>query len=182
MRIFASGSASKNLLPKYCEGLDKLAEYLAKNDDSIIIVGTTSGSVGCLYHEMRKRKGLIDVLSPVVYKKEAEGMQDIRNMSLVDSLFTLQRLFLANSDATVVLPGGNGTLAELFMFTDLIKSKYTQNPVIIFNINGFYDDIKKYLKFLSEAGALEQFQHDFFKFCNSPEEVIVELEKYKKNI
>lgn len=181
MKILVAGSANGKIDKKYLVGIDKIAAYIADNKHDLIIVGTTVGTVGEMYKGVSKRNGRIDVLSPLAYIDEAKGMKS-NSLLIVDSLFTMQRLFLSNSDISVFLPGGNGTLAELFMLTDLRKSKYTKNPTIIFNIKGFYDPIRNYLDFMMSAGVLEQFQRDYFIFCDTPEEVISELKKHNKTL
>ena len=178
MKFFICGTVDKNLKKKYYDGVDKIAKNLADNNDGIMCVGAATGSIGAMYNNMSKLKGRIDLIVPTPYKDEAEGMV-ANSVTAVDTLFLLQQVALRNTDATIVLPGGNGTLAELYMITDSIKSKFDTDNVIIYNVHGFYDNLKKMNDFMMEAGALQQYQYDFFNWCDTPEQVIDAIEKIR---
>lgn len=180
MKVFICGTVDKRLKKKYYEGVDKIAKNLVENGDGIMSVGASTGSIGEMYNNMKKLKGHIDLIVPAPYVKDAEGMT-ADSLIAVDSLFMLQQIALRNTSATIVLPGGNGTLAELYMITDSIKSKFDTDLVIIYNINGFYDKLKEMNDFMMEAGALTKFQYDFFNWCDTSEEVIALLDKCRKN-
>ncbi len=179
MKIFICGTVDKNLKPIYYEGVDKIAKNIVENGDSIMSVGSTTGSIGEMYNNITNLGGRIDIIVPTPYKDEAEGMT-ANSVTAVDTLFMLQQIALRNTNATIVLPGGNGTLAELYMITDSIKSKFDTDMVIIYNANGFYDKLKEMNDFMMNAGALQQFQYDFFKWCDTPEEVIKKLNECRK--
>ena len=178
MKIFICGTVDKNLKKEYYEGVDKIAKNIADNKDGIMCVGATTGSIGAMYNYISKKKGHIDLIVPTPYKHEAEGMT-ANSITAVDTLFMLQQIALRNTDATIVLPGGNGTLAELYMITDSIKSRFDTDTVIIYNINGFYNHLKDMNDFMLEAGALQKYQYDFFNWCDTPEEVIAMLDKVR---
>ena len=133
-----------------------------------------------MYNTYIENNGHVDIIVPEPYAWEAEGMK-ARSVTRVDTLYMLQQIVLKNTQATIVLPGGNGTLAELYMITDSVTSKFDTDIVIIYNINGFYDKIKEMNNFLLESGALEDNQYDLFTFCNTTEEVIKALEKWEKH-
>ena len=180
MKVFIAGSASPNINKKYLEGINEIANFLTNNQIGIICVGTQAGSVGEMYKHVTSKNGLVDLIVPKVYYNEADGMDASNSTIVVDTLYELQQIAIAQTDATVVLPGGNGTLAELYMLTDNIKAKLHNDPIIIYNCNGFYDKIKEMNDFMLKAGTLEPFQYKFFNFCNTPEEVINLLKQYLK--
>lgn len=179
MNAFITGSASARLNKKYLQGVDTIATYLAKKGYGVFCVGTSAGSIGAFYHAFCQHSENATLLVPIAYADEVNGMNKGKRI-VVDTLFNLQEIGLRNSQVTLVLPGGNGTLGELYMATDLKKSKFDDDLVIIYNINGFYDKIKEMNDFMLEAGSLEPFQYEYFNFCNTPEEVIELLEKNEK--
>ena len=68
------------------------------------------------------------------------------------------------------------------MITDSIKSNFDTDIVIVYNINGFYDKIREMNDFMLDAGVLNERQNKFFTWCNNADEVIAELENWKKNL
>ncbi len=181
MKVFVCGSVDPRIKTKYLEGIDKIASNLLEHNDGIMCVGSKTGSVGAFYNKMIEGDGFVDIIVPAPYADEAEGMI-ANSVTAVDTLFMLQQVALRNTKATIVLPGGNGTLAELYMITDSIKSKFDTDVVIIYNINGFYDKIKEMNDFMLDAGVLNKSQYKYFTWCNTPEEVIKELDKVRYKI
>ena len=181
MKVFICGSVDPRIKPMYLEGIDKIADNLLSHNDGVMMVGSKTGSIGAMYNRMIEGDGFVDIIVPTPYAHEAEGMI-ANSITKVDTLFMLQQVALRNTNATVVLPGGNGTLAELYMITDSIKSKFDTDVVIIYNINGFYDHIRKMNDFMLEAGTLNDTQYKYFTWCNTYEEVIDELDKVRINL
>lgn len=181
MKVFICGSVDPRIKPMYLEGIDKIADNLLSHNDGVMMVGSKTGSIGAMYNRMIEGDGFVDIIVPTPYAHEAEGMI-ANSITKVDTLFMLQQVALRNTSATIVLPGGNGTLAELYMITDSIKSKFDTDVVIIYNINGFYDNIRKMNDFMLEAGTLNDTQYKYFTWCNTYEEVIDELDKVRRNL
>lgn len=179
MKVFICGSVDQRINPIYLEGIDKIAENLAENNDGVMLVGAQTGSIGAMYKGMTDRSARVDIIVPTPYADEAEGMT-ANSITKVDTLFLLQQVALRNTEATIVLPGGNGTLAELYMITDSIKSKFDTDKVLIYNINGFYNHLKDMNDFMMEAGVLKQDQFEFFTWCDTYEDIIRELDKVRK--
>ena len=178
MKIFVCGTVDHHIKPMFLEGIDLIAKDIVKHNDGIICVGAKTGSIGEMYKNVIDGDGFVDVIVPTPYADESEGM--IANSIIkVDTLFMLQQIALRNSEATIILPGGNGTLAELYMITDSIKSKFDTDKVIIYNINGFYKHLKYMNEFMIRAGTLQPDQYNYFTWCNTAEEVIEELNKVR---
>lgn len=181
MKVFVCGSVDARIKPQYLEGIDKIAENLLEHNDGVVCVGAQTGSIGAMYSKMIEGDGFVDIIVPTPYAHEAQGMI-ANSITAVDTLFMLQQVALRNTEITLVLPGGNGTLAELFMITDSIKSKFDTDEVIIYNINGFYNHIKDMNDFMLDAGVLNEFQYGFFTWCNTPEEVVEVINRKREKI
>ena len=178
MNVFVAGSASPNIKQKYLQGIDKIADFLTSHKIGIVCVGTTAGTVGEMHKQITKNNGVVHTLIPKAYANEAPNTKNSSTQTIVNTLYDLQQIAISNTKATIVLPGGNGTLAELYMLTDGIKAKLHNDLIIVYNCNGFYDKVKELNNFLMDAGAMEQFQYNFFNFCDTPEDVITLLTKF----
>lgn len=181
MKIFVCGSVNVEINPKYLEGIDKIGQDIVAHNDGVICVGSKTGSIGAMYNEVIAGDGFVDIIVPAAYAHEAEGMI-ANSITRVDTLYMLQQVALRNTSVTIVLPGGNGTLAELYMITDSIKSKFSTDKVLVYNINGFYDKIKEMNDFMLEAGVLKKDQAEYFTWCNNADDVIRELRKIREEL
>lgn len=181
MKVFVCGSVDPRIKPQYLEGIEQIASNLLEHNDGVVCVGSQTGSIGAMYSKMIEGDGFVDIIVPTPYAHEAQGMI-ANSITAVDTLFMLQQVALRNTEITLVLPGGNGTLAELFMITDSIKSKFDTDKVIVYNINGFYNHIKDMNDFMLDAGVLNHDQYEYFTWCNTPEEVISVINNVRDNI
>lgn len=179
MRIFVCGGVDTDLKKKYLKGIKELALELIKRGHSIILVGAKTGAIGEMYNTYINNNGVVDLMVPECYASDATDMT-ARNTINVTNLYMLQQVGLKNSDATIILPGGNGTLAELYMLTDNIKAGFDRDPILLYNINGYYQKINEMNDFLISAGAMKPFQKDFFTFCNDYKTVLNILDNHKK--
>lgn len=177
MNIFVCGGVSPKVKKKYLKGIDTLAELLAKNGHTIVCVGAKTGPIGEMYNNFKKAGGVALLMVPDCYTTDALGMDN--QMVAMPNLYSLQQFALKNSKATIVLPGGNGTLAELYMTIDNVKSGFDTDPIIVFNINGFYEPFINAQHLMIEAGVTNPEQNEKVSICNTPQEIIKELSKIK---
>ena len=175
MNIFVCGGVSPKIKKEYLVGIDELAKFLVEHGHTITCVGAKTGAIGEIYSAYKKYKGQALLMVPDCYASDAFGMEN--QMVAMPNLYSMQQFALKNSKATIILPGGNGTLAELYMTIDNVKSGFDTDPIIIFNINGFYDGFKLVEKGLIEAGVLDKSQDDKVFVCNSPAEIMKILSK-----
>ena len=182
MRIFLCGGVNKNMKKEYLEGIRELGEQMLKRGHSIICTGSTTGAIGEVFNVYDKNNGHVKILIPVCYHKEAEAIASKHPSIIGDDLYMLQQVALTNSDVIVVLPGGNGTLAELHMLTDNIKASYHTNKVIIYNINGYYNNVLRTLNFIMDQGTMEKSQFNEFHFVSNAEEAIAMIDKVAKKV
>lgn len=178
MKIFICGGVDKNADEKYLENIDKLAKELVKLGHSIILVGAKTGAIGKMYNTVLALGGHIDLIVPKCYANDAKNMT-ADNIIQVETLYMLQQTGLRASDATIILPGGNGTVAEMYMCADNVKAGFDTDPIYVFNINGYYELVKKMHYFMIEAGTMTPAQHKYLTFCDTYQEIINHIQNQK---
>ena len=81
------------------------------------------------------------------------------------------------ADFFVIAPGGIGTMDEFFEVLTLKYLKQADKPIILFNINGFFDDVVKVIERLVAEKFASERVLDSYIICNTIEEVEKELKK-----
>lgn len=180
MRIFVCGGVNKDMNPKYIEGIEEIGLELVRQGHSLICVGATTGAIGQIYNIYDKYDGKLKLLVPLCYEDEAAGISSKFPSIMVRDLYMLQQVAITNCDAVIVLPGGNGTLAELHMLTDNIKASYHKHKIIVYNINHYYDNLLNTLNFLIQEKTMNKKQLEAFTFVTNAKEAINEINKIKK--
>lgn len=81
------------------------------------------------------------------------------------------------SDAFIALPGGCGTLDEYFEVFTWAQIGLHNNPVILYNINGFYDALILHFNKMIEEGFIREEQRDILQVATSAEDILDKLKK-----
>ena len=83
------------------------------------------------------------------------------------------------SDAFIALPGGFGTLEELLEIITLKQLEYHNKPIVILNVNNYYDDIlKQFDKIFNENFACDEYRKLYY-VTDSVSEAIEYIDSYK---
>ena len=176
MRIFVCGGVDTDMDKKYKEGIKELAKGLVAAGHSIILVGAKTGAIGEIYNTYTALGGIVDLIVPECYASDANDMTG-RCVVNVPNLYVLQQIGLKNSDATIVLPGGNGTVAEMYMCSDNVKAGFDKDPIYVFNINGYYNLVKQMHDFMVKAKTMNPSQKKYLTFCDTHQEILKHLGK-----
>ena len=83
------------------------------------------------------------------------------------------------ADAFIALPGGAGTLDEYFEVFTWAQIGLHKKPVILFNVNGFYDAIISHFEKMLDEGFIRDHQRELIKVATNVDEVIAFLKKVK---
>lgn len=150
--VFCGSKLGKNTL--YKNEVSELAAILSKNKFSIIYGGGEIGLMGVLYKVYSTLNGKITGIIPRFLNKPGIRQKDTKTLQVVNSLHHRKILMIKKADAFLVLPGGFGTLDELFEILTLNQLKIYNKPVIILNISNYWKNLKLLIKTMQKEGFL----------------------------
>lgn len=101
--------------------------------------------------------------------------QGVTELHVVDTMHTRKALMGEKSDAFLILPGGFGTLEEMFEVLAWQTLKLHTKPIVLLNINGFYDQLLGFLDHAVEQGMLKQQSRKILLVANNVEEAFTQL-------
>ncbi|KCV69924.1 hypothetical protein H696_03389 [Fonticula alba] len=132
-------------------------ERLAKNNVDIVYGGSRLGCMGALAGGCLGAGGRVIGVIPKFF--ESMGVEpaptNISELHIVTSMHERKQMMTNLSDAFLVLPGGLGTLDELFETITWRALGVHAKPIVILNYEGFYDHILAYVKAASERGMIK---------------------------
>src|SRR5699024_7380648 len=145
MRICVYCASSEKIDDFYKEAAYELGALLAANDHTVVYGGSSVGSMGALADGALSRGGeVIGILPPFMADLEL-GHRQLTHLELVENMRERKHKLLTGSDAVVSLPGGCGTLEELFEAITLKRLGIYLNPIVLLNLRGFYTPLLDFL-------------------------------------
>ena len=89
-----------------------------------------------------------------------------------------KKLLEERSDATIVAPGGIGTYEEFFEILTLKSLHRLDRPIVLYNINGYYDGMKALLQHTADEKFMEASNLELCMFMDDPEQILGYIENY----
>ena len=179
MNIFIGCSASDLIDNKYYDDTKELLNILMR-DNNLVFGACHSGLMG-LAHDITKAYGnKVIGICPSMYIKDFDELdcdEEIVSSTVNDRTSGL----ISNSDILLFIPGGIGTIYELFTAIETKRCHEHNKPIIIYNSNGFFDKIIEFLEMLyTEEFAREKDKNNYY-IANTQEEVLNYIGKYTKS-
>lgn len=170
MNICLYGSGSRKTDAIYTDEAYRLGCELAEKGHTLVFGGGDTGMMGACARGVHDSNGKSIGIAPEWIGDFEPLCKDCSEFIYVDSMDVRKQKFLENSDAFIISPGGIGTLDEFFEIITLKKLKQHTKPVIVFNVNHFYDTMLKMIDEMDEKGFLYK-QEEIFKTATSIEEI-----------
>lgn len=167
MKIAVFCSANNNISREYFERTTELARWCREEGHTIVFGGCDMGLMGCLAEE----KGSLVGVVPRIIEQGGRVSENLTVHIPCDNLSDRKDLMLLHSDVVVALPGGIGTLDEIFTVAAGHTIGYHHKPIILYNINGFWDSLVALLDDLQQRGMIRGHWTDFIRTANTLEEL-----------
>ncbi len=141
MRICVFCSANDNIAPEYFEKARELGEWMAREGHMLVFGGTNQGLMECIARAVHDNGGTTVGVVPSVIEKGGRVSDAVDVKVLCDNLSDRKDLLMSHSDVFVALPGGVGTLDEVFTVVASATIGYTDKRVVLYNMGGFWDSL-----------------------------------------
>ena len=171
-RIGVFCSASEVIDSIYFDKAQEFGRWMGQNKKTLVYGGANLGLMECVAKAAKENGGF--VMGVVPTKLEERGaVSDLLDVTFrVDNLSERKDAMLRQSDVLVALPGGVGTLDEVFHIMAAASIGYHTKKVILYNINGFWDGLLDLLEGLKAQGFARLPMEMFYGVANSFEELI----------
>ena len=156
----------------YHAAAERLGELLADGGCSIVYGGGAIGSMGALANGALRKNGRVTGVIPEFMVELEWGHPGLTELLRVEDMRTRKHLMLSRSDAVVALPGGTGTLEELFEAMTLKRLGLYLNPIIVVNTRGFYDSLIKLMSLAVSERFMGEKHTAMWQVVDRPEDVL----------
>jgi len=150
--------SSSGFHPIYQKSAENLGKKIVEEKLKLVYGGGSVGLMGVLATAVMDHGGeVIGVIPRFLYDKEV-GLDGCTELIIVDSMHERKQKMAELAHGFVALPGGIGTLEELFEIFTWSQLSLIKKPVAILNVNHFYDDLLNHLEHMVKEGFLKS-QH-----------------------
>jgi len=139
MNICVYGASSADIDSTYFEAAEELGKLLAEQGHGLVFGGGDQGLMGAIARGFHARAGRIVGIAPTFFDQPGILYPACTEFLFTETMRERKQLMEDRSDAMIVLPGGIGTYEEFMEILTLKKLKRTDKPILLFNIDHFYD-------------------------------------------
>jgi uncharacterized protein (TIGR00730 family) len=172
MRICVYCASSQECDPHYHAVAFELGRLLAEQGCTVVYGGGSAGSMGAVANGALSAGGEVIGILPKFMADLEWGHPGLIRLELVEDMRERKHRLLTGSDAVVALPGGCGTLEELFEAITLKRLGLYFNPIILLNTRGFYAPLQTFMRSVIDARFMNSEHLDMWSLVDEPEQVL----------
>jgi len=156
----------------YVQHALELASIMAQNKIELVYGGGKKGIMGTVADTVMEKGGIVRGVIPQILVGWEHQHEGISELIVVEDMHVRKRKMYELCDGVVILPGGFGTLDELFETLTWNQLSIHDKKVFILNTAGFYNYLLQHLQLLSEEGFLWNELDGLFTVLNEPRELL----------
>jgi uncharacterized protein (TIGR00730 family) len=161
--------------PIYRHAATELGTTLAARNIGLIYGGANVGLMQAVADATIAAGGHVTGVIPIVLVDLEVAHHGISQLHVVDTMHTRKALMGEKADAFLVLPGGFGTFEEMFEVLAWKTLRLHSKPILLLNINGFYDPLLTFLDHAVTQGMLKQKNRDNLLVASTVEDALAQL-------
>ncbi len=143
MKVFVGCSSRDNIDSKYFDLAREVGKRLQGCE--LVIGGTIVGMMGVVANTFSK-----DAITQIILKDYLEEGSKLNKGYVCDTSFERMKLIWEECDVILFLPGGTGTLGEIFTFLEENRSKTSRKKIVLLNYDHYYDMLISFIESMKE--------------------------------
>ncbi|AYN18225.1 TIGR00730 family Rossman fold protein [Pseudomonas monteilii] len=174
--VFCGASIGAN--PAYREAAVALGQAIARRGLTLVYGGGAVGLMGVVADAAMAAGGEVVGIIPQSLLDAEVGHKGLTRLEVVDGMHARKARMAELSDAFIALPGGLGTLEELFEVWTWGQLGYHAKPLGLLDVNGFYDKLGGFLDHIVEEGFVRQQHRAMLLLAQQPDELLDGMDSF----
>ncbi len=175
-RICVYCGSSSGQLPEYTHAARALGALLAQRDIELVYGGGSVGLMGEIASATLEAGGRVIGVIPEKLQALELGKADLTELHVVPDMHTRKRTMADLSDAFIAMPGGYGTIEELFEAVTWTQLGYHHKPVGLLNVEGYFQPLLAFVQHMIDQGFVRPLHTPLLPFDHRPEVLLDRLE------
>ena len=177
MNVCVYGASSTQIDSSYIEETEALGRALAENGHTLVYGAGGAGLMGAVARGVKQGNGCVIGVVPSFLKVDGILFDACDEIIFTDTMRERKQIMEERSQAFIVTPGGIGTYEEFFEIYTLKQLGRHSKPIILYNINGYYDAIVEMLQQTVEEKFMKADSLRLITVVNTAEEAIKQLDQ-----
>ena len=165
--------------PIYREKAVELGHVLADNGCDLLYGGGSVGLMKIIADVMMERGCKVTGTITQHLMDMHVGHPEIDELIVVESMAERKKILEDMADAFIAMPGGVGTMDEFFEVMVLSQLRVFDKPVALFNVNGYYDDIVRFIERATKEGFIHSEHANNIIVSDDPKKLLEGIENFK---
>lgn len=174
--VFCGSSNGNN--PEYVKAAQALGRYFAEQGIDLVYGGGKVGLMGAIADSVLAHGGKVFGVIPEHLKEREIAHRGLTELRVVADMHERKAMMADMADAFVALPGGAGTLEEIFEAWTWAQLGHHTKPCAFYNVNGFYDLLKEMINKMSSSGFVKPHYAGMLIHCSDAESLVSSIKSY----
>lgn len=164
------GSMEGNL-PEFADAIRELGTWIGESGNNLVYGGSKSGLMGLIADSVLAAGGKVYGVEPEFFMEAEFQHKGLTELTVTKDMAERKKLLIEKGDAFIAFPGGTGTLEEISEVMSMVSLKHLTKPCILYNLNGYYDDLKHLLDHMLETGLSSPDRLEGISFAGNLQEI-----------
>lgn len=174
-RVCVYCGASNRVDKIYRDTAERLGEMIARSGMDMVYGGGRLGLMGLVADSALAYGAHVVGYIPELLETAEGAHSGLSYLEVVDTMHTRKRKMTEIADAFVILPGGFGTLDELFEILTWRQLQIHNKPIFVINVNGYWDPLRELIHSIIRENFATPTHATFLTFVSSVDEAIEKL-------
>ncbi len=168
--VFCGSRSGKN--PLYEQDAAALGSLLAQQNIKIIYGGGNKGLMGAVANGALKENGKVTGIIPKLLSNFEHSHEGLTELTIVDTMHIRKQMLYEQCDAAIILPGGYGTLDEVFEMLTWNQLGIHNKKIFFLNTAGFYTTLLAHIEHMEKEGFLYGKPTDLITVLKKAEDIL----------
>jgi uncharacterized protein (TIGR00730 family) len=161
--------------PEFAQAARSVGNWIGQHGGQLVYGGGRAGLMGITAEATLQAGGQVIGIIPTALMEKEWALQECTELHVVSTMHERKRLMAERADAFLALPGGIGTLEELFEVWTWRQLGYHDKPIGLLNVSGYYDGLLAFMDSTVNAQFLSDWQMDLVQIDSDPIKLLQDL-------
>ena len=171
MNITVYLGANEGNNPALRKAVQELGTWIGTSGISLIYGGSKSGLMEAIADSVLSAGGEVTGVEPQFFIENEFQHDGLTKLIVTKDMSERKNKMIEMGDVFITFPGGTGTLEEIAEVMSKVSLKHLDAPCILYNLNGFYNDLKALLNHMIEMGLSSKKRQEGICFADSLEQI-----------